>query len=172
MALWLYNWLFFLLPLHGAGPTFSKPHTHPFYVGVVEVAHNKGTATLEISCKLFAEDVETTLEQTYKKGIDFGATQQKAAIDGLLTDYFSKNLALMADKKALSLHYLGFEQESESLYCYFEVSSIPAVKSILLRNSLLYDFTDKQINIMHVQVNGVRKSFKLDYPQTQATFEF
>ncbi len=100
MALWLYNWLFFLLPLHGAGPTFSKPHTHPFYVGVVEVAHNKEAATLEISCKLFAEDVEAMLVKMYKRAVDFSAAQQKATADGLLNDYVSKNLVLVADKKA------------------------------------------------------------------------
>jgi len=158
----------FLLPQ----PSFSKVHVHPFYVGVVEINHNKTGAALEISCKLFAEDVETALEQDYKTVIDFSQPQQSKKIDALLADYVPKHLAVQADKKAQALRYVGFEREAESLYCYFEVKGIVSVKTIELSNSLLYDFTDKQINIMHVMVGGVRKSFKLDYPKTEAAFSF
>jgi hypothetical protein len=175
MFIWFQQWLLvFLVSLFApaAHPTFSNAHAHPFYVGVVEVAHNKSAASLEISCKLFAEDAEAALEQQYKTSLDLSQPQQKAKIDGLLADYVPKHLALQADKKDVMLHYIGFEKEAESLYCYFEATAIPSVSTIDLRNSLLYDFTDKQINIMHVMVNGVRKSYKLDYPKTEASFSF
>jgi len=174
MNLFYYKWLpvlflpFFLI----TQPTFSKSHAHPFYVGVVEINHNKTSAALEISCKLFAEDAEAALEQDYKTVIDLGQPQQTKKIDALLADYIPKHLALQADKKAQALHYIGYEREAESLYCYFEVTGIPSVKTLDLTNTLLYDFTDKQINIMHVMVDGVRKSFKLDYPKTEAAFSF
>ena len=175
MIVAFYKWLHVLvLPFVSLAvpPTFSKAHAHPFYVSVVEINHNKSNALLEISCKLFAEDAETTLEQQYKTPIDLSQPQQKGTIDRLLNDYVQKHLALQADKKAQTLRYVGFEREAESLYCYFEVDNLAAVKTIDITNSLLYDFTDKQINIMHVVVDGVRKSFKLDYPNTQTTFSF
>lgn len=169
MHMWssLLPWLIALLPVL---PTFSKPH--PFYVGVVEVAHNKGAATLELSCKLFAEDIEAALEQQYKTSLDLTQSQQKATIDRLLADYVQKHLLVQAGGRAQPLRFLGFEQETESLYCYFEASGVRTVKTVVLRNSLLYDLTDKQVNIMHVVVDGVRKSYKLDYPDTQASFTF
>jgi hypothetical protein len=175
MFIWLHQWLlvfFIALFAPAAHSTFSKPHAHPFYVGVVEVNHNKSAASLEISCKLFAEDAEAVLEQQYKTTLDLSQPQQKSKIDGLLADYVPKHLALQADKKGVKLRYVGFEKEAESLYCYFEATGIPTVSTIDLRNSMLYDFTDKQINIMHVMVNGVRKSYKLDYPKTEASFAF
>jgi hypothetical protein len=58
------------------------------------------------------------------------------------------------------------------VYCYFEVAQVPAVKKLQLNNSILQDLTADQINIMHVTVNGSRKSYKLDYPQKQASFNF
>ncbi len=152
--------------------SFSKRHNHPFYVSVVEVAHNKAAATLEISCKLFAEDLETVLERQYKTGVDFGQAGQKEAIDRMVARYIQQHLLLAADGKPLQLNYIGFEQESEALYGYFEASGVAAVKVLRVENNLLYDFTDKQINIMHVTVKGVRKSSKLDYPETQAAFAF
>ena len=172
MVLLLYNWVLFLMSFSAVAPTFSKGHAHPFYVSVVEVAHNKEAGTLEISCKLFAEDMEAVLEQQHNTTVDLGQAQQKKELDRLLAGYIKKHLSLTADNRALELHYIGFEQEAESLYCYFEISGVAAVKTLGFHNNLLYDFTDKQINIMHVMVNGVRKSYKLDYPQTQAEFRF
>lgn len=170
MVVWLYQWLLFSGLFSPA--TFSKAHAHPFYVSVVEVNHNSKDAALEISCKLFAEDAETVLEQQYKTTLDLSLPQQKTKIDGLLADYVQKHLSLQVDKKGQKLRYIGFEREAESLYCYFEIDGVAAVKTIDLHNSLLYDFTDKQINIMHVMVNGARQSFKLEYPNTEAAFRF
>lgn len=172
MFLWFHHWLLLLLPLFVSTSTFSKPHAHPFYVGVVEVNHNKASAALEVSCKLFAEDAQAVLEQQYKTKVDFSQPQQKATIDKLLNDYVHKHLALQADKKPLKLQYVGFEREAESLYCYLEADGVPVVKMLDVNNSLLYDFIDQQINIVHVMVGGMRKSFKLDYPKTDATFSF
>jgi hypothetical protein len=174
MVLLFYKWMLFLLTALFTLPPQAVAETtkHPFYVSVVEVAHNKTTATLEISCKLFAEDVEVVLEKIYKTPVDFNQPQQAKQIDGYLNTYMTKHLSLAANKKVQPLHYLGFEQEAENLYCYFEVTQIPAITTIDLVNSLLYDFTNQQINIMHVMVNGERKSYKLDYPKTEASFSF
>src|SRR6476469_2461686 len=171
MLLWLFNWLL-LLPYFFTNATFSNAHKHPFYVSVVEVNHNQKDATLEISCKLFAEDAQTILEKNYKTTIDFEQPQQAKKIDGLLNDYVQKHLALRTDGKTQALKYIGFERDAESLYGYFEVTGVMAVKTMDLNNSLLYDFTDQQVNIMHVMVGGVRKSYKLDYPKTEADFNF
>ena len=72
----------------------------------------------------------------------------------------------------MALRYIGFEKEKESAYAYFEVSGIASVKNISATNSLLHDFIDQQINIMHVTVGGKRQSTKLDYPETKASFSF
>jgi hypothetical protein len=148
MALFLHKWLLLLLvaPLPGR-QTFSKTHAHPFYVSVVELAHNKDAATLEISCKVFAEDAQAVLEKHDKSPVDFNDARQKEKLNGLLSEYIQKHLAVTADERAQRLRFVGFEQESESLYCYFEASGVPVVKTLRLTNSLLHDFTDKQINI-------------------------
>lgn len=173
MVLFLYKWLFLFAAVFCSAPqTFSKPHAHPFYVSVTEVGHNKAAATLEISCKLFAEDAQAALEHAYKTKVDFGQAQQTARMGGLVNDYVQKHLSLQVNSQARKLQFAGFEMEAESLYCYFEVTGVPAVTTIALTNSLLYDFSDKQINIMHVLAAGTRKSYKLDYPDTQAEFRF
>lgn len=180
MAALLYKWLTVsILSFAGIVPqaTFSKPHTatnvaHPFYVSVVEVNHNSKDKTLEISCKLFADDMEDVLKQDYKTMVDLDVEKQHPLADKLITDYITRNLAVTIDGRPQKLTYVGFEKQSESVYCYFEIPNIGSVKNVALTNSLLLDFNDQQINIMHVTVKGVRKSYKLNYPEKQASFAF
>jgi hypothetical protein len=116
--------------------------------------------------------MEGVLKQNYKTAVDLSNAAQQAQNDKLVADYIAKHLALSADGKALSLVYVGFEKDSESVFCYFEVKGIAAIKNLKLTSSILQDLTSDQINIMHVTVGGTRKSYKLDYPKKEASFSF
>ena len=170
-----YTWMLLMLPFLNTKAAVEKEGftvPHPFYVSVTEINHNAATKSLEISCKFFAEDLEKILEKDYKTTLDMTAAKDKATFDKLIPDYVAKRLALVADGKPVVLHYVGFEKEKESAFAYFEVENIAVVKSINATNSLLHDFIDQQINIMHVVVGGKRQSTKLDYPETKASFSF
>ena len=145
---------------------------HPFYVSVTEINHNAKEQTLEISCKMFSEDLEDILKKNYKTAIDLTAEKQLAQNEKMIQDYIAKHLAIQANGKALKLNFIGFEKEAESVYCYFETEKISAVKKLDVTDSILQDFSDKQINIIHVMVNDNRKSQKLDYPDKLASFNF
>ena len=176
MLVILYKWLFLsawymLLPLHTTA-SHSVASPHPFYISVTEMNHNAKDQTLEISCKMFFDDLESTLEQNYKTKLDITNAQQKSMADKLIADYIKKHLAITVDNKSAPMQYVGYEIDKESAYCYFQISHIASMKKLNITNSLLYDFNTGQINIMHVIVNGHRQSTKLDYPQQQAAFTF
>jgi hypothetical protein len=145
---------------------------HPFYVSVTEINHNAKDKTLEISCKMFAEDLEQTLEKNNKVTLDISLDKDKASFDKYIPDYISKHLAIKIDGKPVKLSYVGFEKEKESAYCYFQIDNISSLKKIDIDNSLLYDFNENEINIMHVTVNGKRQSTKVNYPDKSASLSF
>ena len=78
MATILYKWflvsgLFFMAGFSKPGATVlhktvpvSAEAFHPFYISITEINHNAKDKTLEISCKMFAEDLEETLNKNYK----------------------------------------------------------------------------------------------------------
>lgn len=177
VVLILYKWLLFsftatLLTGKAGNDFYLKEKKHPFYISVTEINHNGKDKTLEISCKIFADDMEATLKQNYKTAVDLTSEKQQALANNFIKEYISRHLKLSAEDKALLLNYVGFEKESEAVYCYFEVSNISAVKNLKIENTILHDFTPQQINIMHVTVNGKRQSIKLDAGQKEARFVF
>ena len=145
---------------------------HPFYVSVTEINHNATEKSLEISCKIFTDDMEKTLRQNFKTKIDIIQPKDKAALAKMITEYLNNHLKLSVDGKGVSFRYVGNETDDTHAFVYLQVDNIPTVKKIDITNSLLYDFIDKQINIMHVVVDGSRKSTKLEYPYTKADFEW
>lgn len=154
----------------GATPLVAA--RHPFYVSVTEMNYNSKSSSLEISCKMFAEDVEDVLEQNYKRTVDLANNKQLAQNTNLIKDYASKHMSLTINSKPVTLTFIGFENEKGSIYCYLEVPGITAINQLAIKNSVLYDYKEEQINIVHVTVNGNRKSTKLDYPQSVANFNF
>lgn len=145
---------------------------HPFYLSVTEVTQNTAEKSLEVSCKFFTDDFEETLRNAYKTKLDINAVEEKATFNRLIPDYINKHLVITADGKPLKLTYVGFENEKESVYCYFEVTGVANLKKLQAVNTLLHDYRNEQINIMHVTVNGRRQSTKLDFPAKHVQFSF
>ena len=178
MAASLYKWLsavvlaLFLVAGVPASHSPDPAPPHPLYITVTEINHNVKDKILEVSCKIFTNDLETVLEKGAKTKVDLSSSANKAATDKLIDEYVEKHLRLKVDGRVAGLHFVGSEKEADGTWSYFQVNDVPAVKRIDVMNDLLYDGFDQQINIMHVTVGGQRKSTRLDYPDAAASFQF
>jgi len=168
---WLLIWSWLFAGLSGPGKT-PQPVHHPFYIAVTEINLNTSDKTLEVSCKMFADDLEQIIEKNNHVVLDISSDKDKAKFDSYIPAYVRNHLSISVDGKAGTLSYIGFEKERESAYCYFQVEHVSSLKKIDITNSLLHDYTADQINIVHVTVNGKRQSTKLDYPDKFVSFTF
>lgn len=141
----------------------AKP-IHPYHVGSVEINYNAKTKTFEISAKFFLDDLENSLNAKYNKMLHFGEEKNKAGLDQALENYFAEYFKLKSNNKYLKINYLGFEEDEESVNVYLESEATEMPKKVETAVSLLYSFFDDQMNIVHIIVNGERKSSKLNYP--------
>lgn len=145
---------------------------HPFFVSVVDINHNQKEATLEISVRVFSDDLEKTLQQYSKQKIDILKPADKAIIEKYLLAYVSERLRIGVNGKPVRFNLIGYEQQMESTWCYFEIEKQPEVNQVSVDCSLLYDFETNQVNIVHVKAKGVQKTYKLDYPKRETSFSF
>lgn len=145
---------------------------HPFHVSVTEINHNAPDKTLEISCKLFTDDFEGVLAKNFKTKVDLINPPNKASMDTLVKKYINSHLSIKTNGKPIKFSYLGYEHDKEAVFVYAEVENVPSVSVFQISNSLMYDFFDDQVNIMHVYVGGNRKSTKLNYPETEISISF
>lgn len=145
---------------------------HPFFVSVIDINQNNKDKSLEVSVRIFAEDFEATLKKYGNTKLDLIHPTDKAATDKLVNAYLQSKLQLKVDGKPVTMHYIGYEQRLESIWVYLEVDNITALKKLDVACSLLYEFEQKQTNILHIKINGSDKSFKLDNPKASVSFDF
>ncbi len=162
----MYKWLFVF-----AFSGFFGSH-HPIFISVTEIEHNAAGKTLEISCKIFTDDFETTLRKKYNGKIDLLDAKVRTSMNPIVNDYIQKHLKLIVNGRPVALQFLGFEQEEEGIVSFYEVKNIIEVKKVEVINDLLYEYMPQQMEIMHVTVKGERKSSRLNNPDSKAEFTF
>lgn len=144
---------------------------HPFFVSVIEINHNTKEATVEISVRIFTEDLEKTLQKYTTTKLDIRNPPDNAFLEKQISNYISQKLKLKINGQPVSLNYIGHEIQKESVWSYFEISKIKEVKKLEIDCTLLYDFEKLQSNIFHIKSGTTDKSYKLDYPKSNMVFE-
>lgn len=137
---------------------------HPYHVGSVEINYNSQSKTFEITGRFFLDDLENGLSQKYGKSFHFNDTKYKTQLKEALKNYSAEYFRLKTDNKFLKINYVGYEEDNESVNLYLESEKVNTPKKVEAAVSFLYNLFDDQINIVHIIVNGNRKSEKLTYP--------
>jgi len=154
-------WLF-LLPVFLLF-SFSKVK-HPYHVGSVEINYNSKSKSFEITGRFFLDDLENGLSKKYGSSFHFNDEKYKTRLNEALEKYCMDYFKLKADGKFLKINYVGYEEDSESVNVFLESETLNSPKKVEMAVSFLYNLFDDQINIIHIIVNGERKSEKLTYP--------
>lgn len=145
---------------------------HPYYVSVTELKHDPAKKSLQVSCRMFTDNIESALKKIYSKNVDLLNPKDRKEPEQLLADYISKHLSVTVDGKKVKFVFVGYEKEEEAIWCYLEAAKVNKPKKIVIENSLLYEFLPAQINMMHVTVNDKRQSTKVSNPDKKAEFLF
>lgn len=141
------------LALMSLGFTF-----HKFYVSTTSIKFISKDRTLQITAQVFADDFEFTL-QKITTGVELNPDNKVKLVDSLTKKYFQKNLVFKSQDRVLSSNYLGKVYRNDLLVVYLEIELDSTVTNFDVKNTLLFDFTDNQKNILHFRSKGRRRSF-------------
>lgn len=142
----------------------SAKEIHPYHLGSVEMSYNNKTKTFEITARFFLDDLENALNSKYNKSLHFGEEKSKIGLNEALQNYFAEYFKLKNNNKFLKINYIGFEEDQEGVNIYLESEVTDKPKKVETAVSLLYNQFNDQMNIVHIIVNGERKSSKMNYP--------
>jgi len=142
---------------------------HPFFVSVVEVEYVGKDRAIGISCKVFSDDLEKTLETFSKQDVDILKGDKKKN-DEQLKKYFTAHLSITLDGKSYVPGYLGYENDKEASWIYLEIKNVSSPGKVEVITDILYDYQKSQQNIIHCILEGKRQSYRLQYPEKKAAF--
>jgi hypothetical protein len=156
------NFWLFLLPVFFLF-SFTKVK-HPYHVGSVEINYNSKSKTFEITGRFFLDDLESALSKKYGKPFHFNDPKYKSQLNEAIKNYCAEYFRIKSNNQFIKANFVGYEEDQESVNIYMESELVDNPKKVEAAVSFLYNLFDDQINIVHIIVNGNRKSEKLTYP--------
>jgi hypothetical protein len=122
--------------------------THPFHISLTEIRWNAETEHIEISQKIFWDDLEIGLGDFHKESIDFLNPSNKDKLNKQIETYLKeKNMIWIADK-TVPLNFIGYEVEEDAAWFYLESEKVKNPTSVKVKNSLLVDIFPDQKNVI------------------------
>ena len=155
----------------------TQPHevkaiVHDIHLSKSEIRHNTQKQSIEISVKIFIDDLELTLEQAGHTELNVLAQDEHPAVDSILSSYLLEHLQIATDNKLLTPQYLGKELSDDliAVWCYLEISDVADFRRMDIQNLILLDLYDDQQNIVafYKDRKNLRYEF-LDHTKKQMT---
>ncbi|BDC52550.1 hypothetical protein F183_A48650 [Bryobacterales bacterium F-183] len=124
---------------------------HGVHASLTSIQYNEAARSLEIIMVMSADDMEAVLRRDTGKQveIDRGADQ-------LVFGYIAKTLELRSQQAPLKLQWVGMEVSVQKVTAYLE-AKVPdgtSVDGMRIRNDLLLDLLNDQVNILSVKRSG------------------
>lgn len=138
---------------------------HPYHVGSVEFNYNQKSKTFQVSGRFFMDDLENAVNKKYGKSLHFQDKKYEKEMNEALKNYAAEYLKLKVNNQFLKINYLGYQEDKEGVDVFLESETVENPKKVETSVSFIYNLFDDQMNIIHIIVNGQRKSEKLNYPE-------
>ena len=158
--------LFFIL----INVSFAK--AHPFYVSICQIDFNKNTEALEISVKVFADDLLLGLSEKGHEKLYLGEEKEDPKTDEYIYSYLQKSLKLRLNSSEVKFSYVGRELEKDVVWIYLEVENVSGLQHIDVECSLLTEVLEDQSNIIQVSDGKALKNLLLNKRRTSGILEF
>lgn len=152
-------------------PSFGQDE-HPLYISICEIEYNSDTRALELTFKLFTEDLELAVEEQGGGALRLGTANEKEGADDYISRYIRKNFGLEIETEPVGLQFLGKEVEMDVTWCYMEVQKVALPGTLSLSNSLFFELFNEQTNIVHVKVGKASKSLMLNSNERNGSVTF
>lgn len=149
---------------------FTVPHR--FYLSLTEVRVNTQKKTLDVSCKLFTDDLEDALQKKYGKKIDLATSTKNKDVQALLSKYINENFKINVGGRLQTLSFVGYEVETDATWCYLETVPFTGKGTVAVYNTLLYEFLPEQSNMVNFYWDEADKSAKMSNPEKMTEFTF
>lgn len=145
---------------------------HPLHLSVSDIFHNTETNSLEITQRIFADDLEDALRNRAKTKVDIFNPKDPEVLSRLIGDYVRQNFSISVNSRPVELNYLGYEAEEDAIWVYLEVPKVRNFKSITVQNTVFFEMFDDQLNLINVKRNGSIRSLKLQPDKRQSSLTY
>ncbi len=144
--------------LLGCSATRATPaHTaaaHKFYTSLARVEYNAEEKTVEVTLRVFADDLELALTRRAGRGVKLDRAKDA---DQLVPAYLRDTFEIRnRDGEAKTLKWVGMELRAGIAWLYFEAEMPEGLAGARLRDRIFFELFDEQVNTVSVRYPGAK----------------
>jgi hypothetical protein len=141
--------------------TLSSFGVHKFYVSIYQINYASDKKMLQITSRLFVDDVNAVLYKKFGKKTFLGEKNESQEDVILMKKYILDNFSLKVNGEFKTINYLSKEMEGNVIICYYNIKDISKIKSLEVKNSALIELNSEQQNIIQSTIYGEKQSLLL-----------
>ena len=139
----------------------SRPAlAHKFHESLAQLDYNEEARTVEMSLRLFADDLEDSLSRRAGRKIRVDKEGAAALILAYLQDAFELR---NGGGEAKRFRWVGMEVKVDVVWVYVETDMPEGLEHSQLRNRIFFDLFDDQINRVNI-TSGAAKAYYVFKP--------
>lgn len=144
---------------------------HKFYVSVNQIHYVEKKKALEITSRLFIDDIDLALEKKYGKKTYLGTQKETAESTELLKKYIKEKFTIKINGQQKDIVFLGKEIEDNVLICYLTIKNTSKIASLEIKDIILMELYEQQ-HIFHTDILGNKQSVLLTNDKTQSLLKY
>jgi hypothetical protein len=150
---------------------FCSFGVHKFYVSIYQINYNQKAKRIEITTRIFVDDLNAIMYKKYKQQTHFGESNEKPEDLVLMQKYLSEKVVFMINNQPKKMFLISKELEDNSLICYFKIDNINKIKTFEIKNTALLDLSTDQQNIIQSFIYGKKESQLLTFDHPSVVLE-
>lgn len=152
--------------------SLSAAGFHKFYVSIFQINYVPEKKTVQITARIFTDDLEKALERKIKKKIYLATTKEAPETEELLKKYIADKLHIKINNVEKGIRFLGRETEDDVVICYLTIPVTEKINTFEVYTTVLTEVYPDQQNIIHTQINGNKKSLLLTNSNPKEIIEY
>lgn len=145
---------------------------HKFYMAIYQINYAPEKKMLQITARIFADDLDKALEKKHGKKFFLGTNKETPESLELFKKYLAESFSLKVNGQSRTMNFLSKEMDGDVLVCYLSIRDISKIKDVEIYNSILTDCFAAQQNIVNITAFNIKKSFLFTETSTKEVLKY
>jgi hypothetical protein len=146
--------------------TLSGFAVHKFYISIYQINYVAEKKRVEITSRVFIDDLNKALELKYAKMTHVGEAAETPEDVTLMNQYLAEHFTIKVNGIKKSFVFVSKELENNVVIGYYKINDVAKVTSLDIKNTSLMDVFSDQQNVIQTSFNGKKQSLLLTNEKT------
>jgi hypothetical protein len=139
---------------------------HKFYVSIYQINFAPEKKMLQITSRIFIDDLNKALEKKYSQKTHVGEPNETQEDFILMNKYLLEKFSIKVNGAPKPLLFVSKELENNVVICYYKINNLSKITSLEVKNTALLELDSNQQNIIQANFNGKKQSLLLTNENT------